>query len=166
MKENKCCNRCSEGKPPGEFYANDRTCKECRKALVRANRAKNIDYYQQYDRDRMARLKEENPEAYFGKIRGKGTPESRAKAKSDYSKRNRHKTNAKARLKTAVDNGTLVRPDRCERCNELKFAEAHHPDYSKALEVVWLCDACHKKAHVEEREAARVAKRAAKTAIV
>lgn len=34
----------------------------------------------------------------------------------------------------------------CQRCGE-KRSEAHHPDYSKPLEVVWLCHPCHMKEH-------------------
>lgn len=50
---------------------------------------------------------------------------------------------------TAVTNalakGTLVRQP-CETCGKHK-TDAHHPDYSKPLEVVWLCRSCHKKEH-------------------
>lgn len=33
----------------------------------------------------------------------------------------------------------------CEVCGE--DAEMHHPDYSKPLEVIWLCRAHHKELH-------------------
>jgi len=36
-------------------------------------------------------------------------------------------------------------------CGE-KDSLGHHPDYSKPLEVVWLCDPCHKIIHQYERE--------------
>jgi len=29
------------------------------------------------------------------------------------------------------------------------FIQAHHPDYSKPLEVIYLCVYCHHKLHVE-----------------
>lgn len=39
----------------------------------------------------------------------------------------------------------FVRPN-CSRCGSKK-AEAHHPDYSKLLKVIWLCRGCHTKEH-------------------
>lgn len=37
-------------------------------------------------------------------------------------------------------------PKPCERCGDL-FAEKHHDDYSKPLEVHWLCRPCHLALH-------------------
>lgn len=45
--------------------------------------------------------------------------------------------------------GALI-PTPCERCNAEKV-EKHHPDYSKPLEIVWLCRPCHLALHREER---------------
>lgn len=42
----------------------------------------------------------------------------------------------------ALAKGILVKQP-CETCGELK-AEAHHEDYSKPLEVMWLCDRHHR----------------------
>src|SRR5690554_3429649 len=47
------CKRCGAGLPEENgFYAHDNTCKECRKAKVRANRASKVEYYREYDRKR------------------------------------------------------------------------------------------------------------------
>ena len=42
--------------------------------------------------------------------------------------------------------GIKVRPDKCN-CGNLR-PEAHHPDYSKPLEVMWLCKRCHTDLHL------------------
>jgi hypothetical protein len=34
----------------------------------------------------------------------------------------------------------------CSMCGALK-AECHHPDYTKPLEIIWLCRRCHKRIH-------------------
>lgn len=49
-------------------------------------------------------------------------------------------------VQTAVRNGTLVKPNHCEICPETKI-EAHHTDYTKPLNVQWLCRYHHDKAH-------------------
>ena len=45
----------------------------------------------------------------------------------------------------AIQNGTLTKQP-CEECGQK--AEAHHDDYSKPLEVRWLCKKHHAKAHI------------------
>lgn len=55
----------------------------------------------------------------------------------------------KARMKVyhAVRNGKLKKMP-CEVCRELKV-QAHHNDYTKPLEVVWLCVTHHKELHTQ-----------------
>jgi hypothetical protein len=36
----------------------------------------------------------------------------------------------------------------CEKCGDM-FSQMHHEDYSKPLEVVWLCRPCHLRHHQE-----------------
>ena len=45
----------------------------------------------------------------------------------------------------AVKAGKLIRPDHCESCFKECKPEGHHKDYSKPLDVDWLCQECHKK---------------------
>ena len=47
----------------------------------------------------------------------------------------------------AVLDGTLIRQP-CSRCGTVK-AVAHHEDYSKPLDVIWLCLSCHRRRHIE-----------------
>jgi transcription elongation factor Elf1 len=55
-----------------------------------------------------------------------------------------HKRNARSKTFTAIKNGTIqVLP--CLVCGDK--AEAHHPDYSRPLDVVWLCKPHHKETH-------------------
>jgi ribosomal protein S27AE len=49
----------------------------------------------------------------------------------------------------AIREGVLVRQP-CERCETAK-TEAHHEDYSRPLDVVWLCRKCHSLRHREQR---------------
>ena len=52
--------------------------------------------------------------------------------------------NAQGKVYTAVKSGRLVRLP-CFVCGD--NAEAHHPDYSRPLDVVWLCSPHHRHAH-------------------
>jgi len=40
----------------------------------------------------------------------------------------------------------IITPQPCAVCSHPNTA-AHHPDYSKPLDVVWLCAVCHAKHH-------------------
>lgn len=46
--------------------------------------------------------------------------------------------------------GEIVRPDTCTICGvkpEPRLMQGHHVDYSKPLDVVWVCSSCHALIH-------------------
>ena len=49
----------------------------------------------------------------------------------------------------ALKKGELVRPDACPQCKRHVRVDAHHVDYSKPLEVEWLCRRCHMRRHAD-----------------
>ncbi len=55
------------------------------------------------------------------------------------------KQKARYLMGRALLSGELKRKS-CEKCGAKK-TDGHHPDYSKPLEVVWLCRKHHKAAH-------------------
>lgn len=55
------------------------------------------------------------------------------------------KVRARKALNHAVAAGRVV-PQPCGECSAPK-AQAHHDDYSKPLQVRWLCAGCHSKLH-------------------
>lgn len=57
-------------------------------------------------------------------------------------------------LRLAISHGDLVPAQVCERCGQPPAGRAlqgHHTDYSKPLDVVWLCPPCHQQVHVPDR---------------
>lgn len=69
----------------------------------------------------------------------------------DVAKR-RHQGRAKSAVHRAIGDGSLVR-EPCEVCGA-EPAEGHHDDYSKPLEVRWLCRSHHKRHHAKHPEVA------------
>ena len=63
------------------------------------------------------------------------------------------KVQARRKLSNAVRDGRIIRPTRCSKCMRSCKPQGHHPDYSKFLEIVWLCRPCHL---IEEGKAARI----------
>lgn len=49
------------------------------------------------------------------------------------------------KLRVAVRSGKIIKKS-CLECGENK-TQAHHPDYAKPLEVIWLCTTCHANQH-------------------
>ncbi len=60
-------------------------------------------------------------------------------------------TRAKDAAANARKNGSLVRPVMCSICKALCLAQGHHSDYSKPLEVIWLCQSCHSIANKQRK---------------
>jgi hypothetical protein len=47
----------------------------------------------------------------------------------------------------AIHSGKLKRPTVCSVCDKACAPHGHHPDYSKPLEVIWMCQKCHVALH-------------------
>lgn len=66
----------------------------------------------------------------------------------EWQKRNPEKYKAQYTVKNAIRDGLLQKSPFCEECGLVKSnIQGHHADYSKPLEVNWLCKSCHDKEH-------------------
>ena len=54
-------------------------------------------------------------------------------------------------VREALKRGRLVRPSTCAECGREAKLDGHHADYSKPLDVTWLCRKCHLKRHSPDR---------------
>lgn len=78
-------------------------------------------------------------------------PERRRANRAKYKQRHPEKVRAHNAAYKAQRRGTLT-PHPCEVCSN-PDAEKHHADYSKHLDVRWLCKTCHGKQHTKRRAA-------------
>lgn len=68
---------------------------------------------------------------------------------------NREKARAHDFVRAAINRGSMVRPNNCGECGNDGRIQGHHEDYSKPLEVIWLCEPCHKELHKLKKETAK-----------
>jgi hypothetical protein len=139
MKDKKNCSKCKKELSLNNFYKDrsrknglDFKCKKCRRIADRNKRLKNLELYRLKDK--------ENYKKYRDKIR---------KRKKEWYKKNKYKNIAHNEVRKALRKGLIKRKNKCERCDR-ETAEAHHEDYSKPLEVIWLCHYCHKNIHFKK----------------
>ena len=64
-----------------------------------------------------------------------------------YRKRFPERSRARDKIKHAVCSGKLTRSTKCELCKNDGPTHGHHQDYSKPLDVIWLCPTCHISGH-------------------
>jgi hypothetical protein len=69
--------------------------------------------------------------------------------KANWRPKNREKQAAHKAIWKAIRSGELVRPDACGMCGKKCKPHGHHADYTKQLEVVWVCPKCHKELHAQ-----------------
>lgn len=139
-KGTRTCSICKSAKPLSDFTSsNKRTsgvgswCRECSGGRGRAR------YREDIVASRAAR---------------RACEKSRYEAGVRQSRPPKWQHNVHAAVNRALRRGLLARPGNCERCGAKEDRiEAHHDDYEKPLEVMWLCVACHRVRHQElERE--------------
>lgn len=119
-------------------------CKDCTK-LDEKNRFNEKCKDPVWMEKELARCREKSARARLeGKV---GKTDAWKKAHKAWENRNKHKRYAQGAVCRAIKNGRLTRQP-CEKCGELRV-QAHHDDYSKPLDVKWLCVKHHAERHVE-----------------
>lgn len=75
-----------------------------------------------------------------------------------YKQNNPEKTKCHSILRYALKINTITKPNKCSNfnCNNTNNLEGHHPDYSKPLEVMWLCVSCHHILHNNIQEGIKI----------
>jgi hypothetical protein len=66
----------------------------------------------------------------------------------DWNRENPEKRRAQKMVENHLKSGKLVR-EPCERCGCTVRIQAHHEDYAKPLDVMWLCPLHHRERHKE-----------------
>ena len=80
---------------------------------------------------------------------------SRSQYAKEYGAANKYKCRARRAVLAAIKKGTLEKQP-CRICGNPQ-SQAHHPDYSRPLDIVWLCPLHHGEAHFNENQARRLA---------
>lgn len=76
-------------------------------------------------------------------VGAKNTYEAMVRSRKKFTDKSR----ARDRVANAVKAGKVIKPDRCSKCHTVKKLDGHHEDYSKPLDVLWLCRQCHADIH-------------------
>ncbi len=133
------------------------------KERIRSERRRETDEYKEWRKDYQKRnrrgIREKSLEDYYEKNRLEKQKIWKANNKEKlraYTANSRKKfplkTAARSFLCAAIKEGIVIRPDTCIRCSKECKPEAHHEDYLKPLEVVWLCRSCHGKEHRKHKD--------------
>lgn len=133
----KLCKQCEIEKPMAAFSlsarsrdGHQRNCKSCAKQISAQNRIKNKLKIALYDaeRDKLPHRKLQ--------LRQRAT---------DAAKAHPERRNANLIVQQEVRAGRMERLP-CLVCGAAK-TEAHHPDYDRPLDVIWLCAPHHRQTH-------------------
>lgn len=138
----KKCSTCKAEKPHVDFYKDKRTpdglksqCKKCHSVTSLLSR--DVDNHREYQRNWMRSSKYATRED----VRERSMLRTRVRHKGIEVK-------ARALANRAVELGFLDRPVSCPACKTSALTiHAHHEDYSRPLDVIWLCSECHGKKH-------------------
>lgn len=110
--------------------------------LMNTDKERLLKSYREYRAKNPEKVKRWNKNYYVNNIHER----ERQRLKSI---RERRTIVGKARdaVNSAVQRGVLIKPLVCSRCPNTGMIHGHHPDYTKPLEVIWLCPICHAKEH-------------------
>lgn len=84
--------------------------------------------------------------SYASNYRGQHSKEQAVLARR-WIDANPEKYRAHRLVRQEIAMGRMIRPSNCGGCGQTTKIHAHHEDYTKPLEVRWLCALCHKEAH-------------------
>lgn len=152
----KVCFKCGAEKPLTEFYKHKgmsdghlNKCKQCTRCDTKENREKNIDYYKAYDRNRhWADPSRRAASIEATRLWHRENSERSRELKKNWIKKNPLKRAAHVKVGNALRSGK-IKKEPCVMCGDTKV-QAHHTDYTKPLDVVWLCQKHHTEVHTSK----------------
>lgn len=136
----KTCTTCERSLPIEAFATKPRgdghqpKCRACTREYSR-------NWYRENRERRLARAKQ-----HYAENRDAILRRQRAHRRATF-----RREQARGLLRNAVLRGDVRRPENCSRCGKRGRIQGHHHDYSKPLDVIWLCVACHLRLHGKER---------------
>lgn len=134
-----------------EFYKGRSSCKVCVGEAVRAYRKANPEWYRRSSREYGRTDKARAKRAEVTKRARKEQREKFDERRRRWRAENPEKHKAHMAVNSAVRHGKLTKSTSCERCGARDvLLHAHHEDYSKPLEVEWLCTGCHGETRVSD----------------
>jgi hypothetical protein len=148
----KVCRECELEKPFSDFYKHAamsdghlNKCAECVKARVKKHREINREKILAHDK-----LRSKKPHRVLARklySQTEAGKQARKKATKTYHKRYPMKYAAHVIFRNYVRDGKIIAETFCSCCKSTEKIEGHHDDYTKPLEVRWLCEKCHKEWH-------------------
>jgi len=143
----KLCFACGKTKPLSDFYKHSEMadghlgkCKECVKAYQKTRTGYERERGRKPDRKAKAAVYAGTPGGKFALLKGR----------KRYVARNPNKRAAHVILGNAVRDGLVIKPSVCSACGSGGRIHGHHHDYSKPLDVEWLCASCHRDRHASD----------------
>lgn len=142
--ETKICKCCHKELPLSEFNKNrnskDGLQDKCRACFSEYNKARYKSDPERF-REAVKRYRASNKANVF-------------ETRLNVCKKHPTRENASRVIDEGVRAGIIKRPDHCSGCgcsDKEHRIEAHHNDYSKPLDVIWLCTPCHRALDARRR---------------
>ena len=110
---------CKRGHKYQEKYYLDRNCHVCMAITRKKSQERCIAKNPNYLYDKVLRRRAANPEKFYARVK----------------------------LSDHIVRGKIIKPKSCSKCHKKCNPHGHHEDYSKPLEVIWVCQECHLKIH-------------------
>jgi len=117
----------------------------------KANREKRLQQSRDWYQRNLEQARDKSLKAtkkYLGTDHGKQKARERS---ANWEKNNPEKRRVHDRTMYAVKTGKIIRPNFCSKCNKECVPHAHHEDYTKPYDVLWLCSICHFYLHHEHK---------------
>lgn len=148
----KKCTKCNVEKDTKHFYKQSKglygctgECKECRKERTRNYKKRFPDKVAIKDRIYSQKLKSKYGQSHSRRSHIRLAERSIIGFERYAEKK--MQTLAACLLNYAIRIKLVDKPSTCTLCKKKKDIQGHHTDYSKPLQVIWVCVECHSKFH-------------------
>ena len=140
------CRICSEERDTEFYKSNKSYCKSCLVKKATVWKKQNPDKVKEINH----RGREGQSEYYrkWYKMGGRNRAENYNQIILLWQKNHPKECKVHYEVKKAIRKGELAKPLNCILCGKKGKINAHHDDYNKPFEILWVCSSCHKKIHL------------------